>query len=417
MDRRRFLTITGSGALVGLAGCGGCSKAGNSVKIVSSMPRTGTGKGQTDAIANGIRMAIDDYEGKLLGMRIEYSDWDDATAGTGKWTPELESQNARNAVGDPDVMAYIGPYNSGAAMVSMPILNESGLVQVSPACTWTGLTKNVPGADKEEPGKYRPTGKNHFVRVCPNDRTQGPVAADFAKRPKPPRPEDGFGDKYGLGVNTVYIIDDKELYGLGVSGLFERRCQENGIQVLGHESINPAQQEFTALLTSIKAKNPDAVFFGGTTATGGPQIAKDMANVGLTCPLIVPDGCYELSFITSAGEKNLTNCYATFGGLDPADTSGPVAKFAEKYKQKYNTPPESFAIYGYEAANVVLAAIKKIGKKDREAILKDVLGTKDFDGVLGKWKFDPDGDISLQQSTISKIEGGKFKPVAVINMT
>jgi branched-chain amino acid transport system substrate-binding protein len=367
------------------------------------MPRTGTGKGQTDAIVNGIRMAIDDYNGEVAGMRIEYSDWDDATAGTGKWTAELESQNARNAESDPDVMAYLGPYNSGAAMVSMPILNEARLVQVSPAVTWTGLTKKVEGADPDEPGKYRPTGKNHFARVCPNDSTQGPVAADFAKN--------------NLNAKTAYILDDKELYGLGVSGLFERRCKQIGIQVLGHESINPSQQEFTALLTSIKAKKPDVLFFGGTTASGAPQVAKDMRNAGLTCPLIVPDGCYELSFITSAGESNLTNCYVTFGGLDPADTSGPVAAFAEKYKKKYNVPPESFAIYGYEAANVVLAAIKKVGKKDREAILQEVLGTKDFEGVLGKWSFEPSGDISLQQSTISKIEGGKFKPVAVINLT
>jgi branched-chain amino acid transport system substrate-binding protein len=401
VDRRKFLTAAGSGALLGVAGCG--SKGGNVVKIVSSMPRTGTGKGQTDAIANGINMAIADYGGEVAGMRIEHPEWDDATAGTGKWTPELESKNAREAEGDADVMAYIGPYNSGAAMVSMPILNEAGLVQVSPAVTWTGLTKNVEGADPTEPGKYRPTGKNHFARVCPNDRTQGPVAADFVKN--------------NLKVASVYILDDKELYGLGVSGLFERRCKQIGVEVLGHESINPAQQEFTALMTSIRAKKPGAVFFGGTTATGGPQIAKDMINAGLPCPLIVPDGCYELSFITSAGEKNLTNCYATFGGLDPSDTSGPMAKFADKYHQKYNTPPESFAIYGYEAANVVLAAIKKVGKKDREAILKEVLGTKGFNGVLGTWSFDPDGDISLQQSTISKIEGGKFKPVAVMSVT
>jgi branched-chain amino acid transport system substrate-binding protein len=197
---------------------------------------------------------------------------------------------------------------------------------------------------------------------------------------------------------------------MGVAGLFERRCKQIGIQVLGHDSINPAQQEFTALLTSIKAKNPDALFFGGTTATGGPQIAKDMTNVGLTCPLILPDGCYELSFITSAGEKNLANCYVLFGG-DPTDPTGPLAKFAEKYKKKYDIPPESFAIYGYEAANVVLAAIKKVGKKDREAILKEVLGTTNFNGVLGTWSFDPDGDISLKQTTISKIEGGKFKPI------
>lgn len=409
MDRRKFLTVAGSGALLGLAGCSGCGKKGeNVVKIVSSMPRTGSAKGQTDTIANGIRMAIDDYKGEIAGMKIEYADWDDATAGSGRWTTELESQNARNAVGDPDVMAYIGPYNSGAAMVSMPILNKEGLLQVSPAVTRMGLTKKGEASEPDEPEKYRPTGKNHFARVCPNDRTQGPVAADFAKKPKA---------EGGLDVKSVYILDDKELYGLGVSKLFELRCKKIGIEVLGHESINPQQQEFTALMTSIKAKNPGAIYFGGTTQSGGPQIAKDMHNIGLTCPLIVPDGCYELSFISSAGENRLTNCYATIGGADVSKLTGPGAEFVKNYTAKYKSDPEAYAIYGYEAAKVVLEGIKKVGKKDRDAILTTVLATKDFEGALGKWSFDADGDISLQQCTISKIEGGKFKPVDVITLS
>ena len=388
-----------------MAGCGGCgSGGGNVVKLVSSMPRTGTAKGQTDTIVNGIQMAIDDYGGQIAGMSIEYSDRDDATAGTGKWTAELESQNAREAIADPDVMAYIGPYNSGAAMISMPILNEAGLLQVSPAVTWIGLTKKVEGVAPDEPEKYRPTGKNHFARVCPNDQTQGPLAADFAKNE--------------LKVQRVYILDDKELYGEGVSRLFEQRCRKIGIEILGHESINPQQQEFTALLTSIKAKNPDALYFGGTSQSGGPQIAKDMKNVGLNCALIVPDGCYELKFIESAGEGNLANCYATIGGIDVSMLKGPGAEFVKKYKEKYKSDPEAYAIYGYEAAKVVLEAIKKVGKKDREEILKTTLATKDFDqGSLGKWSFDKDGDISLQQCTISKVEGGNFKPVKVIDLS
>jgi branched-chain amino acid transport system substrate-binding protein len=405
VDRRKFLTVAGSGTLLGLAGCSGCGGSrGNVVKIVSSMPRTGSAKGQTDTIANGIQMAIDDYGGEIAGMKIEYSDWDDATAAKGSWTSELESRNANNAVADPDVMAYIGPYNSQAAMISMPILNEAGLLQVSPAVTRVGLTKKGEAAEADEPEKYRPSGRNHFARVCPNDQTQGPLAADFAKSE--------------LGVKSVYILDDKELYGVGVSTLFELRCKKLEITVLGHESINPQQQEFTALLTSIKAKNPGAIYFGGTTQSGGPQIAKDMRNVGLTCPLIVPDGCYELAFIQSAGEKNLTACFATIGGVDVSKLTGPGAEFVKKYTAKYQSAPEAYAIYGYEAAKVVLEGIKKVGKKDREAILKEVLATKDFDkGALGKWSFDPDGDISLQQCTISKIEGGTFKPVKVIDLS
>jgi branched-chain amino acid transport system substrate-binding protein len=403
VDRRKFLTVTGGGALLGLAGCSGCgSKGGNTIKLVSSMPRTGSAKGQTDTIANGIKMAIDEYNGEIAGMKIAYEDMDDATAGKGSWTADLESANAKKAKADEDVVAYIGPYNSGAAMVSMPLLNEAGLLQISPAVTWVGLTKKHEVAAPDEPEKYRPTGKVTFGRVCPTDETQGPMAADFAKT--------------DLKAKRVYILDDKELYGQGVSGLFEAQCKKLGIQVIGHEGIDANQQHFVPLMTKIKGMNPDLVYFGGTTQSKGGQIAKDMKKVDLTCPLIVPDGCYELSFIESAGVENLANCYATMGGLDWTALTGPGAEFVKKYQAKYQKDPEAYSIYGYEAAKVILESVKKVGKKDRAEILKTALGTKDFDqGALGKWSFDADGDISLQNFTISKIEGGRFKPVKVVD--
>lgn len=404
MDRRRFLTVTGALAAGSLAGCGGCNRSGGgtSIKIVSSMPRTGSARGQTDTIANGIKMAIEEYGAEIAGMKIGYEDWDDADASSQSWTAELETTNANKAVNDPDVMAYIGPYNSGAAKKSMPLLNEAGLLQVSPAVTHTGLTKKDPGGDPNEPGVYRPTGKITFCRVCPADDTQGPLAADFAK------------DE--LKAKTIFILDDKELYGQGVAGLFKRRCEQLGLKVLGHESINTRQNEFRSLMITVKSKNPDAVYFGGTTQSKGGQIAKDMKDAGLTCPLIVPDGCYELAFITSAGEENLKNCYVTMGGIDASALTGPGAEFVKKYTTKFGNEPEAYAVYGYEAAKVVLEAIKKVGKKDRAAILAACLGTKDFDkGALGKWGFDENGDISIQNMTISKVEGGKFKPVKIVD--
>src|SRR5207253_10844076 len=113
--------------------------------------------------------------------RVEDSDWDDAAAAAGQWAAEAEKANAQKAAADPDVVAYIGPYNSNAAMVSMPELNEAGLVQISPACTWPGLTKKIPGVAPDEPQKYRPKGRVTFCRVCTTDDFQGPLAADFAK--------------------------------------------------------------------------------------------------------------------------------------------------------------------------------------------------------------------------------------------
>ena len=107
-------------------------------------------------------------------------------------------------------MVYIGTYNSGAAKISMPILNQAGLLMISPANTWPGLTKPGKG-DPGEPEIYRPSGKSNYVRVVPADDLQGPLGADWAKE---------------LGVKTVYVLDDNEVYGKGIATLFTRRCQE-----------------------------------------------------------------------------------------------------------------------------------------------------------------------------------------------
>lgn len=403
VNRRNFLKAaagaTGAAAVGGLFMYSGCTSKGNVLKIVSSLPRTGSAQGQTDTIVNGIKMAIDDYGGEIAGMKLVHQDKDDATAAQGQWDAGKEADNAREAYSDPDTMVVIGPYNSGAAKVSMPILNENGLLQISPAATWPGLTKKVPGEEKSgEPDIYRPSGKITFCRVCPTDDIQGPLSAQFAK------------DE--LKVKKVYILDDKELYGAGIAGLFKKKCQELGIEILGHESIVSTQKSFKTLIQSIKGKNPDLVYFGGTTQSGGPQIAIDIKGEGLNCKLMVPDGCYEKEFIKGAGADVLNGwVYATIGGKDPSQLTGAGAEFVKKYTDKYKADPEAYAAYGYEAAKVFLEAVKKVGKKDREELRKTVLATKDFTaGILGKWSFNADGDTTSQVLTISKIEDGKFVP-------
>src|SRR2546426_11379240 len=128
------------------------------IKIVSSLPRTGSANAQAQTMVNGIKMALDKIHGKIGDLIIAYEDWDDASPERGQWDPAVEAANAHKAVGDPDIVAYIGTYNSGAAKISMPILNQAHLVMVSPANTYPGLTK--PGlGEANEPAVYRPTGK------------------------------------------------------------------------------------------------------------------------------------------------------------------------------------------------------------------------------------------------------------------
>ncbi len=401
LNRRKFLAGAAAGA--GAFLFAGCGKKENVLRIVSSLPRTGSAQGQTDTIVNGIRMAMEEYNNELFGNKLVHKDMDDATAAQGQWDAGKEADNAREAAADKDVMVFIGPYNSGASKVSQPILNEAGLLQISPAATWPGLTKKVPGDEASgEPDIYRKSGKITFCRVCPTDDMQGPKAAEFVKKT--------------LKAKTVYVIDDKELYGAGIAKLFMEACKKLDITVLGHEQL-VKQGNYKTTLEAVKAKNPDAVYLGATSQSGAPQIAIDMKGVGLKCPLIVPDGCYEKAFVDGAGAdtfKDLT-CYATIGGKDPSLLTGAGAEFVKKYKEKFNKDPEAYAVYGYEAAKVFLEAAKAVGKKDREAIRAAVLATKDFDkGAVGKWSFDANGDTTLQVLTISKVEGWPMKPVETV---
>jgi branched-chain amino acid transport system substrate-binding protein len=372
------------------------------VRIVSSLPRTGSAKQQTDSIVRGIRMAIEEAGGRVGSFRIEYLDLDDATAAAGQWTSEAEAANARRALQDPDVMAYIGTYNSGAAKVSMPILNLGDLLMVSPANTAVGLTKPDMG-EPGEPGVYRPTGRLNYVRVVPADDLQGPLSADWARR---------------RGVKKVYILDDNEVYGKGIADLFDERCRELGIEVLGHDSIDAKAQEFKSLMARIKAAGPDLVYFGGTTQSKGGQLAKDMTSAGIPALLLVPDGCKEQAFIDAAGAANLEDrCFVTFGGLPPDRLTGKGGEFVASYRQRYGEVPEGYAVYGYEAAQVVLRAIRDAGVKQRRAISDAALAIRDFDGALGAWGFDTNGDTTLDALTVSAVRGGRFEFEEVIDDT
>ena len=396
MKRHHRLAIA---LLCGIA-CSVFARAGETIKIVSSLPRTGSANYQTTTTANGIRMAVDEVGGKVGNFKIVYEDWDDASPERGQWDPAVEAANADRAIADADVMAYIGTYNSGAAKIAMPKLNQAGIVMVSPANTWPGLTK--PGiGEPNEPMVYRPTGKVTYFRVVPADDIQGVVAAEWTKE---------------LGGKKVFILHDKELYGKGIAMIYQKTAKAGGLDVAGFEGIDPKASNYKSLVTKIRQTGADTVFFGGTTQTNGGQIAKDLRTGGLKdVRFIVPDACYEKAFIDGAGVENVNDkTYVTFGGVPPEKLTGKGADFYARYKQKYNAEPEGYAVYGYESAKVIIDAIGRAGKKDRGAILAAVAATKDFDGALGKWSFDANGDTTLRTMSGNTIQNGKFTFVKLL---
>jgi branched-chain amino acid transport system substrate-binding protein len=368
--------------------------AAGTVKIVSSLPRTGSANAVSTAMVNGIRLALDEAGNKAGPFTVQYEDWDDASAKKGDWDPEVEAANADKAVKDPNVMAYIGTYNSGAAKISMPVLNRASLVMISPGNTYSGLTK--PGlGESNEPDIYRPSGKVNFFRVVPADDIQGAMGARWMKE---------------MGGKTVYVLDARDLYGRGIADVFEQTAGDIGLKVVGREGIDPRAQEYKSVMTKIKALNPDYVYFGGTTQNNAGQIAKDMLAVGLTAKLMAPDGCFDSAFIQAAGAENLNErAFITFGGVPPDKLTGLGATFVEKYKAKYGKEPEAYGVYGYVAAQVALAGIAKAGTKDREAIRAAVEAYKAEDSALGPFTFDKNGDTTMMVMSGNIVKGGKFE--------
>jgi len=366
---------------------------GGTIKIVSSLPRTGSSKGQTDTIVNSIKMALEEVGNKAGDFTITYEDMDDATPARGAWDAGKEAENANKAVNDPDVMVYLGTFNSGAAKVAIPVLNRVNLVMISPANTYPGLTKPGKG-EANEPDIYYPTGVRNYARVVPADDLQGAVAANWAKQ---------------LGVSNVYILDDTELYGHGIAQVFADSAGKIGLNVLGGpEGIDSKASDYRALATKIRGQNPDLVYYGGITQNNAGKLFKDLRSVlGPDVKLMGPDGIYEQAFIDDAGDAG-EGTYITFGGVGASKLTGKGADWYQAYKAKYGNEPEGYASYGYESAKVAIDAITRAGSKDREAIRAAVFATSNYTGVLGTWSFDANGDTTLTTMSGRQVVNGKF---------
>jgi branched-chain amino acid transport system substrate-binding protein len=345
------------------------------IRIVSSLPRTGAAKAQTDSIVLGFRLAFEEAEWKAGKFKIEYDDLDDSTAAAGQWTAKAEMQNAERAIKNKDVMVYLGTFNSGAARVSMPMLNRHHLLMISPANTWPGLTKKM---DSDEPDVYRPSGKINYVRVVPSDDVQAILGAEWARE---------------LKVKKVYVFHDGEVYGTTLAQNFRKRCQELGIDVVGFELVKKLDPK------DLASKTPDLVYFGGTTMTVNPSLFQHLAT-----PLMVSDGCFEDAFLELAGKEKLEGrCYVTFGGIPPPE------EFAKKFEVKWGRKPEVYAVYGYEAARVALEAIRRAGVKDRDAIRRACLEIREFRSELGVFGFDENGDTTHAVMSGYVVRNGAFE--------
>ena len=402
----RVRSLAASGCLVtalalGVAACGGGGSGGGgggstgstNLTIYSSLPLQGDSRPQSQSVVNGEKMALQEAHSRVGKFKIKYVSLDDATAAAGKWDPGATSANARKAAQDPSTIVYLGEFNSGATAISLPVLNEAGILQISPANTAVGLTRSE-GADRGEPDKYYPSGKRTYGRVVPNDRIQAAAQVSYQK---------------DEGCKQLYILNDKEVYGKGLADQVQSVASAQGLKVLGNDGIDTKAANFRTLAQKVKSSGADCMFFGGITQNKGVQLWKDMYAANPDMKMFGPDGVAESAFSTKIGAAE-KNTYITNPTLDPKLYPPAAQDFFNTYKQKYGQDPEPYAIYGYEAMKDALLAIQNAGDKgnDRQAVIDAFFNIKYRDSVLGRYSIDEFGDTTLTDYGADRVKNGKL---------
>jgi branched-chain amino acid transport system substrate-binding protein len=392
-----------SGSSSSSAGGGSSSSAsGNTVDIYSSLPLQGASTSQTDPLVNGIKLALSQAGGKAGQWTVNYQSLDDSTAAAGKWDPGQTAANARKVATDPKAVYYIGEFNSGASEVSIPILNQAGLPQVSPANTYVGLTQSLPPASAPgEPQKYYPSGTRTYLRIVPIDSIQ--AASDLLAMKQ-------------AGCTKVAVANDKEAYGSGLATLLELEKGFYGVTIVSNTGIDPTTPNFRSYASTIQGQGADCFFFAGITANGGVQIVKDVNSALPKAKIFGGDGVCSDTW-TSAAKGGvpasidpLMEC--TVATLDLAAYPG-GKDFLAAYKAKYGTAnPDPYAIYGYEVMKLGLDTIAKLGAKgnSKSDVLKALFATTARNSVLGTYGFDKNGDTTLKSYGLYKV-GSNGEPV------
>ncbi len=372
------------------AAAGAALAPGSTVTIGVELPMSGGEAANGVPTANGVRLAVDQANAKS-GNKYKYqvTVLDDAV--NGKHDPAQGAKNIQQFIADKNVMGVVGPFNSNVAQAEIPLTNEAGLVQISPANTNPDLTKPPAGLDLR---KAHPQDIAYF-RVCTTDDIQGPAGADYAFK--------------NLNKKAVFIIDDNETYGKGLADAFEKRFTADGGKVLGHEHLSSGQQDFKSLLTKAKATNPDMIYYGGVTTTGGGLLRKQMTDVGMQqLTYMGGDGIQESEFLKEAGAA-AAGTWATVAA--PITDKLPDAKaFIDAYNAKYTSGADKLGAYsasGYDAANIIIQSVESAGA-DRAKVRSAVAGLKDFKGVLGTYGFDENGDTTNKIISLWNAQGNDW---------
>jgi branched-chain amino acid transport system substrate-binding protein len=390
MMTRRKAALSGIAVVAAAIAGAPALGADKMVKIGLDLSLTGADSEGAIRIRNGIMMAIDAAnEGNSIpGYKIEPMPLDDGTSTAGQYDPAQAATNARKMVADPDVVGALGPEMSGAGKAMAPILSMGGLATITPTST------NPDISDPKFAQQFRPAGKPIYFRTVTTDAYQGPNMANF------------YADV--LKVKSVYILDDSGAYGVGMADAFEKQAGVKSIKVLGRDRLDPKAADYTTILTKIKSLGPDAIYYGGV-GQAGVKLAKQAYDI---IPKTIKgggDGVVGPTMLTAVGYPANEGWYGTIASPHVVGDNK-AQSFVDAYFRKYNRAADDYTITAYDAALVLIDAIKRVaasGKPVTREVVRDAIQTANVPTIQGIIAFDENGDLKDRTVSVFQIQQDK----------
>jgi branched-chain amino acid transport system substrate-binding protein len=332
---------------------------------------------------NGARLAIEELNAKgvtIGGKKIKF----ELVAEDDAADPKQGTAAAQKLV-DAKISGIIGHLNSGTTIPASKIYNDAGIPQISPSAT--------------NP-KYTRQGYKTAFRVVADDVHLGGTLGRYAVK--------------DLKGKAIAVIDDRTAYGQGVAEEFEKAVKAAGGTLVGHEFTNDKATDFMPILTTLKAKKPDIIFFGGMDAVGGPML-KQMKSLGINAKFMGGDGICTTELVKLAGDAMADGqvICAEAGGVDGASKKA-MDDFGAKYKKRFNDDVKLYAPYVYDAVFVMVDAMQRAKSTDPAKYLPELAKTPGYKGVTGTIAFDAKGDIKNGALTLYTYKGGKRDQIAVV---
>ncbi len=396
----RGLGLVALAAIVlGVAGCGGVAVSdvaeatGGRLTVYSSLPLQGPAAGISEQIVDGEKLALADAGGRAGPFKIDYSSLDDANPKSGQWEPGVTETNAKIAAQDTSTIAYLGDFDSGATAVSLPFINAAGILQVSPASPYVGLTSSL-DAGQDEPERFYPSAKRTFVRLQPGDIVQAEAEVALAR---------------SLGVHELYVLDDQDAFQVPLADLVAGDAEKAGITVLAHDSLaTVATAVFKGEVEKVIKSGAQAVFLAGAEGAGTAALWRELHEASPSLALLTSATTIGESFTEQIGSAAASTYLTTPllpTSLYPTSAQGVL----RRYRRVFGSEGGAYSLYGYEAMTLVLDAIRSAGARanDRQTVIEHIFATRNRNSVLGRYSIEADGETTLSRYGVERVVDGR----------